>query len=73
MFALLHIMSMRPTTAATRSIVKFLQEEEGVTAVEYCVMLSMILMAAFVAIAAFGNKTNAVLNGILNSLRAIGL
>jgi pilus assembly protein Flp/PilA len=71
MSALLRI--MRSATAASRSIARFLREEEGPTTVEYCVMLSMILMVAFVAIAAFGNKTNAVLNGILNGLHAIGL
>ena len=71
MFALLQI--MRSATTATRSIARFLREEEAATAVEYCVMLTMILMVAFVAIAAFGNKTNGVWGNIVSGLHAVGL
>jgi Flp pilus assembly pilin Flp len=40
-----------------RSIVKFLKNEEAATAVEYSVMLAMILLVAFAAISGFGGKT----------------
>jgi pilus assembly protein Flp/PilA len=41
-------------------IAKFLEEEEGATAVEYSVMLAMILLVAFATITAFGAKTSGV-------------
>jgi Flp pilus assembly pilin Flp len=40
------------------SIARFLKNEEAATAVEYSVMLAMILLTAFAAISAFGARTS---------------
>lgn len=40
-----------------RRIWEFLAEEDGPTAVEYAVMLALILMVCFVAVAAVGTQT----------------
>jgi pilus assembly protein Flp/PilA len=39
-------------------IVDFLREEEGPTAVEYAVMLALIIVVCVAAIAIIGNKTS---------------
>ena len=49
-----------------RFIAKFLKEKEAATAVEYAVMLAMILLTALAAITAFGGKTS----GLWNTIRA---
>lgn len=41
-----------------QSIKRFLQSEDGPTAVEYAVMLSMIVMVCIAAIQALGNNAN---------------
>lgn len=41
-----------------RSVKRFLQSEDGPTAVEYAVMLSMIVMVCIAAIQAVGNNAN---------------
>jgi pilus assembly protein Flp/PilA len=40
-----------------RRIWEFLKEEDGPTAVEYAVMLALILMVCFVAVATVGTET----------------
>jgi pilus assembly protein Flp/PilA len=45
-----------------RHVVTFLKNEEGPTAVEYAVMLALIISVCFVAVAALGSSTNAVFN-----------
>jgi pilus assembly protein Flp/PilA len=40
-----------------RHVLEFLQQEDGPTAVEYAVMLALIILAAFVAITALGTNT----------------
>lgn len=47
-----------------RSAVAFLKEESGPTAVEYAVMLALILLAVFAAVSAIGQKTNAKFNDV---------
>jgi pilus assembly protein Flp/PilA len=47
-------------------IVKFLQNEEAATAVEYAVMLAMVLLAVMAAIGAVGNKTGGLWSGIVH-------
>ncbi len=56
---------MRKLALAARS---FLAAEDGPTAVEYAVMLTMILLACFVAIMAVGTQTNSALQKAANSL-----
>ena len=53
--------------------VKFLRDEEAATAVEYSVMLGLILMVVFVAVAAVGSQTNGLWTSILGKLRALGI
>ncbi len=40
------------------AIKKFLKSEEGPTAVEYAVMLALIIIVCIAAIKTFGSKTN---------------
>ena len=42
-----------------QSVIRFLQEEDGPTAVEYAVMLALIIMVCLVAIGTLGTATNA--------------
>jgi pilus assembly protein Flp/PilA len=51
-----------------RFFAKFLREEEAATAVEYSVMLAMILLVAFAAISAFGGKTSGLWDTIRNGV-----
>jgi pilus assembly protein Flp/PilA len=44
------------------SIKRFLASEDGPTAVEYAVMLSMIVVVCLTAISAIGTKTNTSFN-----------
>ena len=55
------------------SIARFLQNEEAATAVEYSVMLAMIILAAFAAIGAFGGKTSGLWDTIFSGLGAKGM
>jgi len=50
------------------SVVSFLQAEDGPTAVEYAVMLAMIILVCFVAVALVGTKTsNMIANQLLQN------
>jgi pilus assembly protein Flp/PilA len=44
--------------ALTRGIVKFLRKEDGPTAVEYAVMLALIIVVCITAIATLGSNAN---------------
>jgi pilus assembly protein Flp/PilA len=51
---------------------RFLQEEDGPTAVEYAIMLALIVVVCIAAIATLGSNaskvfTNSTLNGTLNT------
>jgi pilus assembly protein Flp/PilA len=47
-----------------RSTVAFLKKEDGPTAVEYAVMLALILIAIFAAVANIGTTTSDMYNDI---------
>jgi pilus assembly protein Flp/PilA len=47
-----------------RNAVHFLKEERGPTAVEYAVMLALILVAIFAAVANIGGTTSDMYNDI---------
>ncbi|QDU81279.1 Flp/Fap pilin component [Polystyrenella longa] len=49
---------------------KFLLEEDAATAVEYAVMVAMILLVCIVAIASFGAQTNTMYENIESELLA---
>jgi Flp pilus assembly pilin Flp len=51
-------------------VLKFLYSEDGATAVEYAVMLGVILLAAIVGISAFGGNTGGLWGGINSDLNA---
>jgi pilus assembly protein Flp/PilA len=53
-------------------VFRLLREEEGTTAVEYAVVLAMILMTIVGAIGAVGSETGGMWGGIINGLTAIG-
>ena len=48
----------------TRKVVAFLREEDGPTAVEYAVMLALILAVMIAAITSFGQATNGMYNDL---------
>ena len=45
-------------------VVAFLREEDGPTAVEYAVMLALILVAVFAAVAFIGTTTSGMYNNL---------
>ncbi len=52
----------------TKSIKKFLVSEDGPTAVEYAVMLALIVIVCLTAIQAVGNNANAKFGTIKDAL-----
>jgi pilus assembly protein Flp/PilA len=53
---------------ALRSTIRFLKQEDGPTAVEYAVMLALIVVVCVAAISSIGSSTNSVYNnGVLKS------
>ena len=47
---------------------RFLVSEDGPTAVEYAVMLALIIVVCLTAIGTVGTKTRATFNNVANSL-----
>ncbi len=45
-------------------VVRFLNAEDGPTAVEYALMLAMIILVCFVAIGSIGSQTNGMLGNV---------
>jgi pilus assembly protein Flp/PilA len=54
-----------------RRAVHFLREEDGPTAVEYAIMLALILMAVFAAVVSIGGTTNDMYSDL--SLQGVGV
>jgi pilus assembly protein Flp/PilA len=48
--------------AVARTVVDFLKREDGPTAVEYAVMLALIIVVCIGAVTAIGGNTNATFN-----------
>lgn len=55
-----------------RAIARFLQDESGPTAVEYAVMLAMILMAVLGVIGVVGNQAGGMWGNIDSEFNAHG-
>jgi pilus assembly protein Flp/PilA len=55
-----------------RRIYKFIRNDEAATAVEYAVMMAMILMAVIAAVGAVGEQTGGMWGGIVSDLDAVG-
>jgi len=51
-----------------RALVSFLKQEDGPTAVEYAVMLALIIVVCIAAITALGTNANATFTSVGNSL-----
>jgi pilus assembly protein Flp/PilA len=49
-------------------IVHFFRSEQGATAVEYAVMLAMIIMIAFASITLFGSRSSSMWSNISSSM-----
>lgn len=56
-----------------RLILAFLNEEQAVTAVEYAVLIAMIIMTALAAIATFGGATNDIYGDVQSEMDAHGV
>ncbi len=52
----------------TKNIVTFLKAEDGPTAVEYAVMLALIIVVCIGTITAVGNSTNATFTVVKNAM-----
>jgi pilus assembly protein Flp/PilA len=52
------------------SLVRFLREEDGPTAVEYAVMLALIVVVCLVAITALGTNANQVFSDVALNVAA---
>lgn len=50
------------------SVVNFLNKEDGPTAVEYAVMLSLIIVVCLAAITALGTNASATFQGVANTI-----
>ncbi len=53
----------------TKSLVEFLKKEDGPTAVEYAVMLALIIVACIAAITALGRNTNSTFSFVGSSVQ----
>jgi pilus assembly protein Flp/PilA len=54
--------------SAIRSITRFLSSEDGPTAVEYAVMLALILVACIAIISALGQSISGTFSGVNSTL-----
>jgi pilus assembly protein Flp/PilA len=55
-----------------QSVVNFLKREDGPTAVEYAVMLALIIVVCITAITTIGTKANATFNTVGSQLGSAG-
>ncbi len=55
-----------------QSVVNFLKREDGPTAVEYAVMLALIIVVCLVAITALGSNANKTFTTVSNSIGSTG-
>jgi pilus assembly protein Flp/PilA len=55
-------------TAVTRKMVEFLKKEDGPTAVEYAVMLALIIVVCIAAISALGTNANQTFSTVGSSV-----
>ena len=52
----------------TQSVVNFLKREDGPTAVEYAVMLALIIVVCITAITALGTNANKTFTNVSNTI-----
>ena len=63
---------VEPMQKWLQKFVQFLQAEDGPTAVEYAVMLALIIVVCLVAITALGTSANATFGTVGNKIGAAG-
>jgi len=56
----------------TQAVVHFLGREDGPTAVEYAVMLALIIVVCIAAITALGSNANKTFTSVSNTIGATG-
>jgi pilus assembly protein Flp/PilA len=56
----------------SQSLVNFLKNEDGPTAVEYAVMLALIIVVCITAITALGTNANKTFTNVSNTLANVG-
>jgi pilus assembly protein Flp/PilA len=56
----------------TQTVVSFLKDENGPTAVEYAVMLALIIVVCIVAITALGTNANNTFSYVANKIGGTG-
>ena len=56
----------------TQAVVHFLAREDGPTAVEYAVMLALIIVVCIAAITALGSSANKTFTSVSNAIGATG-
>ena len=54
----------------TQKVVRFLKQEDGPTAVEYAVMLALIIVVCLVAITTLGQQANNTFSNVGSKLQA---
>ena len=55
--------------AVTKNLVNFLKKEDGPTAVEYAVMLALIIVVCIAAITALGTNSNSTFSAVGSALK----
>ena len=55
-------------TSLTKKLQRFLASEDGPTAVEYAVMLALIIIVCLVAISAIGTNASTTFTNVANSI-----
>ena len=53
----------------TQRVVNFLKAEDGPTAVEYAVMLALIIVVCIAAITSFGQNTNSTFSTVSSAVK----
>ena len=61
-----------PMSKLGQFVVEFLKAEDGPTAVEYAVLLALIIVVCLVAITALGTSANATFGTVGNKIGAAG-
>ena len=56
----------------TKSLVKFLKKEDGPTAVEYAVMLALIVVVCIAAITSLGSNANSTFSFVGSAIKPTG-
>ncbi len=58
-----------PVSKLTKNVVEFLKKEDGPTAVEYAVMLALIVVVCIAAITAIGTNANATFSKVGSAIK----